>query len=345
MSPEFLNVLYDPFERERTSTISKTQGTGLGMSITKKIVDMMGGTIDVVSALGKGTEYTVHLTLKIQESSIDLSKLASLQNARALVIESDYNACSSATRILNRLGMRSEWTMYGKEAVLRAQEAVRRKESYSVVIVDNALLDMDSLDVVREICAIPVEEPPIIIMTAYDWAVIEKEARKAGVASFMCKPMFLSEMYRTLACAIGVELEKPQEEIENNDNFVGKKILLVEDNELNREIAQSVLESLGFAIDAVEDGAIAVDKLKVAPPGTYDLILMDVQMPVMDGLEAARRIRAMDSDYLKNVPIIAMTANAFEEDRKAAIDAGMNEHVAKPIDVDKLKVALRKFLN
>ncbi len=344
MSPEFLKVLYDPFERERTSTISKTQGTGLGMSITKKIVDMMGGTIDVVSAPGKGTEYTVCLSLKVQETPVDLTKLASLQNARALVVESDYNACSSATHILNRLGMRAEWTMYGKEAVLRVQESVHRNEGYSVIIVDSVLLDMDCVDVVRQISSIPMDVKPIVIMTSYDWTGIEKDARNAGVANFMSKPLFLSEVHNVLARATGASTDDDEKDDGCVENFSGKKLLLVEDNELNREIAQSVLESLGFVVDSVEDGSVAVERLKTATPGAYDVILMDVQMPVMDGLEAARRIRAMDSDYCKNVPIVAMTANAFEEDRKAALEAGMNEHVAKPIDVDKLKKVLRNFL-
>ena len=344
MSPEFLKVLYDPFERERTSTISKTQGTGLGMSITKKIVDMMGGSIDVVSSPGKGTEFTVRLKLKIQDTSIDLSKLLPLQNARALVVESDYNACSSATHILCRLGMRAEWTMYGKEAVLRVQEAIQRHENYSVVIVDSMMLDMNCMDVVRRICSISGEDGLIVAMTAYDWTNIEKEAREAGVKEFMSKPLFLSEVHDSLARAIGAVVDDKNKKVDDVKDFAGKRILLVEDNELNREIAQNVLESAGLVVESVENGLLAVEKLKDVEPGAYDLILMDVQMPVMDGLEAARQIRAMNSEYLSTVPIIAMTANAFEEDRKAAMDAGMNEHVAKPIDVDKLKNVLSKFL-
>lgn len=344
MSPEFLKVLYEPFERERTSTLSKTQGTGLGMSITKKIVDMMGGTIDVVSAPGKGTEYVIHLTLKIQEPSVDLTDLQSLNNARALVVESDYNACSSATRLLNRLGMRAEWTMYGNEAILRVEESVKRKEPYSVIVVDCAMLDMDSFDVVRQICSVPENGKPIVIMTAYDWANLEKEARSAGVAGFISKPLFLSELRDALARALGVVPNVPKKDVEETFDFTGKRILLVEDNELNREIAQSVLESMGFGVDSAEDGSVAINLLKGVKPGLYDLILMDMQMPVMDGLEASRQIRAMGSEYLSNIPIIAMTANAFEEDRKAALDVGMNEHIAKPIDMEKLERVLKKFL-
>ena len=344
MSPEFLNVLYEPFERERTSTLSKTQGTGLGMSITKKIVDMMGGTIDVVSAPGKGTEFIVHLDLKIQETSVDLTNLQKLRNARALVVESDYNACSSATQLLWHLGMRAEWTMYGNEAVLLMHESAKRGEPYSVIIVDCAMLDMGAIDVVREIRRIPVEEKPIVIMTSYDWSEIEKEARKAGVTDFIRKPLFLSEVRDSLARAIGVLPDEDKKGPEELYDFTGKKVLLVEDNELNQEIAQSLLNDMGLVVDCLDDGSLAVEKLKTVPPHAYDLILMDVQMPIMSGLEASRCIRAMDSEYLKNVPIVAMTANAFEEDRKAAIDAGMNEHIAKPIDVVKLKEVLKKFL-
>ncbi|SHK49756.1 response regulator [Fibrobacter sp. UWB12] len=345
MSPEFLKVLYEPFERERTSTLSKTQGTGLGMSITKKIVDMMGGTIDVVSAPGKGTEYTVRLKLKIQDSTVDFSMLESLQNARALVVDRDYNACSSATNLLRRLGLRSEWTMYGKEAVLRVKESVERHEHFAVIFIDDSMMDLESVEMVRQIRSISNSENPIIIMTSYDWTNIENAARDAGVTDFMSKPLFFTEMHNVLARAIGVMKDDPQKVDEKGVDFSGKKILLVEDNELNREIAESVLEEMGFAVDYAEDGSVALEMLCAEKPNVYDLILMDVQMPVMDGLETARRIRALHHEYFKNVPIVAMTANAFEEDRKAALDAGMNEHIAKPINVDKLKEVLRKFLN
>ncbi|MBR2090439.1 MAG: response regulator [Fibrobacter sp.] len=344
MSPEFLKVLYEPFERERTSTLSKTQGTGLGMSITKKIVDMMGGTIDVVSAPGKGTEFIVRLDLKIQEMLVDLAGLQRLQNARALVVESDYNACSSATQLLRHLGMRAEWTMYGNEAVLLMHESAKRGEPYSVIIVDCAMLDMGAIDVVREIRRIPVEEKPIVIMTCYDWTEIEKEARNAGVTDFISKPLFLSEVRDILARALGVLPNVDRNDDEESFDFTGKKILLVEDNELNQEIAQSLLSDMGMVVDCLDDGSLAVEKLKTVEPNAYDLILMDVQMPIMNGLDASRCIRAMDSEYLKKIPIIAMTANAFEEDRKAAIDAGMNDHIAKPIDVVKLKEVLKRFL-
>ena len=344
MSPEFLKVLYQPFERERTSTISKTQGTGLGMSITKKIVDMMGGSIDVVSAPNQGTEFIVHLKLKIQDTSANLTNLEALQNARALVVASDYNACSSATNLLRRLGMRAEWTMYGREAVLRAKEAVDRHECYSVIVLDDLLLDMESIDAVEQLRMIPGNDNPIIVMASYDCANIEKSAREAGVTAFISKPLFLTEMHDVLARAIGVLKDEVKIEVDDTSCFAGKKILLVEDNELNREIAQSVLGEMGFGVDCAEDGRVALNVLEKAKPGAYDLILMDMQMPVMDGLEATRRIRSLNKDYFKNVPIVAMTANAFEEDRKAALDAGMNEHVAKPIDVEKLKKVLRKFL-
>jgi CheY-like chemotaxis protein len=234
--------------------------------------------------------------------------------------------------------------MYGNEAVLLMHESAKRGEPYSVIIVDCAMLDMGAIDVVREIRRIPVEEKPIVIMTSYDWSEIEKEARKAGVTDFIRKPLFLSEVRDSLARAIGVLPDEDKKGPEESYDFTGKKVLLVEDNELNQEIAQSLLNDMGLVVDCLDDGSLAVEKLKTAPPNSYDLILMDVQMPIMSGLEASRCIRAMDSEYLKNVPIVAMTANAFEEDRKAAIDAGMNEHIAKPIDVVKLKEVLKKFL-
>jgi CheY-like chemotaxis protein len=314
------------------------------MSITKKIVDMMGGSIDVVSAPNQGTEFIVHLKLKIQDTSANLTNLDALQNARALVVASDYNACSSATNLLRRLGMRAEWTMYGREAVLRAKEAVDRHECYSVIILDDLLLDMESVEAVEQLHMIPGNDNPIIVMASYDCANIEKSAREAGVTAFISKPLFLTEMHDVLARAIGVLKDEVKIEVDDTSCFAGKKILLVEDNELNREIAQSVLGEMGFGVDCAEDGCVALNVLEKAKPGAYDLILMDMQMPVMDGLEATRRIRAMRNDYFKKVPIVAMTANAFEEDRKAALDAGMNEHVAKPIDVEKLKKVLRKFL-
>jgi CheY-like chemotaxis protein len=191
---------------------------------------------------------------------------------------------------------------------------------------------------------IPGNDNPIIVMASYDCANIEKSAREAGVTAFISKPLFLTEMHDVLARAIGVLKDEVKIEVDDTSCFAGKKILLVEDNELNREIAQSVLGEMGFGVDCAEDGRVALNVLEKAKPGAYDLILMDMQMPVMDGLEATRRIRAMRNDYFKKVPIVAMTANAFEEDRKAALDAGMNEHVAKPIDVEKLKKVLRKFL-
>ena len=289
-------------------------------------------------------KFIVRLKLKIQNTTVDSSNLAALQNVRALVVESDYNACSSATNLLRRLGMRAEWTMYGNEAVLRVKEAIERHESYGVIVVDDFMMDLDSIDVVRQIRSIPDNGNPIIIMTAYDWTNMEKSAREAGVTDFINKPLFLSEMHGALARAIGVQKEEVKTVKEKEDDFTGMKILLVEDNELNREIAENVLEEMGFVVDYAEDGSVALQKLCAEKPGCYDMILMDVQMPIMDGLETSRRIRDMRDEYFRNVPIIAMTANAFEEDRKAALDAGMNEHVAKPIDVKKLKKVLRKFL-
>ena len=230
--------------------------------------------------------------------------------------------------------------IYGPRPVSRTHTCEKCGYSWTTC----AMLDMDSFDVVRQICSVPENGKPIVIMTAYDWANLEKEARSAGVAGFISKPLFLSELRDALARALGVVPNVPKKDVEETFDFTGKRILLVEDNELNREIAQSVLESMGFGVDSAKDGSVAINLLKGVKPGLYDLILMDMQMPVMDGLEASRQIRAMGSEYLSNIPIIAMTANAFEEDRKAALDVGMNEHIAKPIDMEKLERVLKKFL-
>lgn len=344
MSEDFLKKLYEPFEREHSSTISRTQGTGLGMSITKNIVDMMGGTIDVKSEPGKGTEYIVRLTMELQKAGNDIIPLEKLKNKKALVVDDDNNSCTSAKSLLSHLGMRVDCLNYGKDAVSCARKVHGSEDAYAVYVIDWLMPDMNGIEVTRQLRSVVDKDIPIIVMTAYDWTNIEDEASAAGVTSFISKPLFLSEMNRTLAIAMGVNIENVQGTSLRHAKFEGKKILLVEDNELNREIAETLLEDSGFIVDMAENGAIALEKIKTAVSGTYDLVLMDVQMPVMDGYEATRAIRKLEDKTKASVPIIAMTANAFAEDRKATLEAGMNEHVSKPIDVEKLKITLKKFL-
>lgn len=344
MSPEFKEHVFEPFEREKTSTISGIQGTGLGMAISKNIVDMMGGTISVQSEQGKGTEFTLNLQFRLLEERKQVEVIKELEGLRALVVDDDYNICDSVSKMLIQLGMRAEWTMHGKEAVLRAKQAVELADDFNAYVIDLMLPDLNGLEVVRRIRKEIGESIPIIVLTAYDWSNIEDEAREAGVTVFCNKPIFLSTLRNTLLSAIGQYVA--EEKAENVSlNLEGRRILLVEDNELNREIAQEVLEERGLIIETAEDGSIAVDMVKASEPGHYDLILMDVQMPIMNGYEATRAIRALEDSALASIPIIAMTANAFEEDKKQALESGMNDHVAKPIDIGKLEEALRKYLS
>lgn len=343
MSKEFLEHVFEPFEREQTSTVSGIQGTGLGMAITKNIVDMMGGRISVDSEIGKGSTFHVELQFKTCSGSVRQEVIPELNGLRALVADDDFNTCSSVTKMLSTIGMRSDWTTSGKEAVLRTRLAEEQNDSYSAYIIDWLMPDMNGIEVVRRIRGIIGEETPIIILTAYDWSDIEEEARNAGVTAFCSKPIFLSELREVLESPftnLGAEKDAPKESI----SFEGKKILLVEDNELNQEIAVEILQEAGFVLDVADDGAVAVEKMKSAKPGQYDLILMDIQMPIMDGYEATGQIRGLEDPEIAGIPIIAMTANAFEEDKKAAMDAGMNGHIAKPIDVPILMDVLGEIL-
>ncbi len=343
MSKEFLEHVFEPFERERTSTVSGIQGTGLGMAITKNIVDMMGGTISVVSKEGKGTTFTVALRLRTCCGPVRQEIIPELKGLRALVVDDDFNTCSSVTKMLSTIGMRPDWTTSGKEAVLRAKLAVEQNDDYAAYIIDWLMPDMNGVEVVRRIRRLIGEATPIIILTAYDWSDIEEEARKAGVTAFCSKPIFLSELREILESPFTVQSVE-EKVVEETASFKGKKIFLVEDNELNQEIAVEILQEAGFVVDVADDGAVAVEKLGSAGPGRYDLVLMDIQMPIMNGYEATRRIRALDNPNIAGLPIIAMTANAFDEDRKAALEAGMNGHIAKPIDIPKLMEVLMEVL-
>ena len=347
MTQEFADKVFTPFERERTSTVSGIQGTGLGMAITKSIVDLMDGRIEVKTAPEQGTEFIIHVNFRLQETQREYTPIAELTGVKALVVDDDFDACDAATRMLLKLGMQSEWTLSGKEAVLRTKQSVSLNDAFGVYIIDWRLPDLGGVEVARQIRAIVGDSAPILIMTAYDWSNIEDEARAAGVNAFCSKPMFMSDLQATLSKAIGQQVMIPEssDTPEETADFTGKRVLLVEDNELNREIAHEILSQAGFEVEAAEDGSIAVEIVKESKPGYYDLILMDVQMPIMNGYEATRAIRSLEDKELASIVIIAMTANAFEEDKKAALDAGMNDHIAKPIDIEVLFEVLGKVCN
>ena len=345
MSPEFVQKIFSPFERERTSTVSRTQGTGLGMAITKNIVDMMGGAIKVQTEQGKGTEFIVCLPFRIQSGHRRIEKITELEGLKALVVDDDFNTCDSVTKMLVRVGMRSEWTLSGKEAVLRARQSVELGDAFHAYIIDWCLPDMNGIEVTRQIRSLG-DDTPIIILTAYDWSDIEAEAKAAGVTAFCAKPLFMSDIRETLMTAIGQKQSEQSDHIlpSAGSDFSGRYILLVEDNELNSEIAVEILNEYGFLVDTAENGAEAVEKVKNSTPGSYDLVLMDVQMPVMDGYEATKQIRALDDPALAEITILAMTANAFDEDRKKALECGMDGFLSKPIVIEELIATLQSNL-
>ena len=345
MSPEFAQKIFEPFERERTSTVSRIQGTGLGMAITKNIVDMMGGTIEVQTAQGKGSEFIIRVPMRAQAEHRPVEKITELEGLKALVVDDDFNTCDSVTKMLVKVGMRAEWTLSGKEAVLRARQSIEMSDVYHAYIIDWRLPDMNGIEVTRQIRSLN-DDTPIIILTAYDWSDIEVEAKAAGVTAFCSKPMFMSDLRETLMNAIGQTQTDAAQELlpKKSTNFKGRHILLVEDNELNREIAQEILCEYGFRVDTAENGAVAVEKVSTAAPGSYDLVLMDVQMPVMDGYTATRQIRALGDPALAKIPILAMTANAFDEDRRNALESGMTGFLSKPIVIGDLVQELRKIL-
>ena len=345
MSPEFAKKIFDPFERERSSTVSRIQGTGLGMAITKNIVDMMGGTIEIRTEPGKGTEFIIRVALRVQPEHHRAERIAELEGLKALVVDDDFNTCDSVTKMLVRVGMRSEWTLSGKEAVLRARQSMELGDAFHAYIIDWRLPDMNGIEVTRQIRGLG-DGTPIIILTAYDWTDIEAEAKAAGVTAFCSKPMFMSDLRETLLTALGQNQTEADESVlpGGSPDFRGKHILLAEDNELNREIATEILSKYGFVVDTAENGVETVKKIEESKPGDYDLVLMDVQMPLMDGGEAARQIRALPDPALAKIPILAMTANAFEEDRKSALECGMNGFLSKPINIEELIAALSSLL-
>ena len=346
MSPEFAQKIFEPFERERTSTVSRIQGTGLGMAITRNIVEMMGGTIKVQTEKNRGTEFIICLPLRVQTGSRREEKIAELAGLKALVVDDDFNTCDSVAKLLTRVGMRAEWTLSGREAVLRARQSIELGDPCRAYIIDWRLPDMNGIEVTRQIRSLN-DDTPIIILTAYDWSDIEAEAKAAGVTAFCSKPMFLSDLRDTLLTAIGHMQTAEEQDIlpGKNADFCGRHILLVEDNELNREIAMTILHEYGFLVDIAENGAVAVEKVRTSDPGHYDLVLMDVQMPVMDGYTATQRIRALKDPARAAVPIVAMTANVFEEERKQAFDCGMNGFLSKPIVVEELIDALKGIMH
>ena len=341
MSEEFVKTIFEPFTREENSTVSGIQGTGLGMAITKNIVEMMGGRISVTSKKGEGTEFVVWVDFKLAEGKASDLTIPELKGLRSLVVDDNVNVCKSVTDMLQKVGMCSEWCVSGKEAVIQAEESLRDGDHFKVFVIDWLMPDMNGIETARRIRKIVGEEAFIIMMTAYDWADIENEAKEAGVTGFISKPFFPSELQKVLLQVIGKEDVEQASKKEQTISLKGKKVLMVDDNELNLKIAVLQFQQQEMVVDTALNGKIAVDKIRENGIDAYDFVLMDVQMPVMDGYEATSVIRKLpDGDKLK---IIAYSANAFEEDREKSLKAGMNGHIAKPLKISELLNELKQF--
>ena len=341
MSEEFVKTIFEPFTREENSTVSGIQGTGLGMAITKNIVEMMGGRISVTSKKGEGTEFVVWVDFKLAEGKASDLTIPELKGLRSLVVDDNVNVCKSVTDMLQKVGMCSEWCVSGKEAVIQAEESLRDGDHFKVFVIDWLMPDMNGIETARRIRKIVGEEAFIIMMTAYDWADIENEAKEAGVTGFISKPFFPSELQKVLLQVIGKEDVEQASKKEQTISLKGKKVLMVDDNELNLKIAVLQFQQQEMVVDTALNGKIAVDKIRENGIDAYDFVLMDVQMPVMDGYEATSVIRKLpDGDKLK---IIAYSANAFEEDREKSLKAGMDGHIAKPLKISELLNELKQF--
>ena len=344
MTPEFQKIMFEPFSRADDHRTTKVQGTGLGMAIAKNIVNLMNGDIQVESAPNKGTKITVTVYLKLQENEREQEK--ELLDLPVLVVDDDKTCCESTVATLREIGIAGEWVLTGKEAVERCYARHETNRDYFAVILDWKMPKMDGIATARKIRERVGEDVMIIILTSFDFSEIEEEARAAGVNAFMAKPLFRSRLTATLRqFTSGKKEENARNYLEDfaKENYAGKRILLVEDNELNREIATEIIGMTGVTIDSAENGKIAVEKVMEAPEKWYDLIFMDIQMPIMNGYEATAAIRALAGSRGK-VPIIAMTANAFAEDVQLAKNTGMNEHIAKPLDLNKLNDVLKRWL-
>ena len=341
MTQEFKEHIFESFVREDSTRVRKTEGTGLGMAITKYIVDAMGGLIEVTSAPGEGTSF--HVALDMEKAEIPEADMV-LPNWAMLVVDDDRQLCESTAASLKSIGILADWTLDAESALEKVEAAHRRGDPYHIILLDWKLPGMDGLSAARELRRRYGENIPILLISAYDWSEIEEEARAAGVSGFISKPLFKSTLFYGLKPFMSSEGETIPDKKESHPDLTGCRILLAEDNELNWEIAEDLLTAEGLELDWAENGQICVEKFQASQPGHYDAILMDLRMPVMTGYQATEAIRKLERPDGKTIPIIAMTADAFAEDVQKCLDAGMNAHVAKPIDVRDVCRLLAKFI-
>ena len=343
MSEEYQKKIFESFSREDSARVRRTEGTGLGMTITKYIVDAMGGTISVKSELGKGSEF--HVVLDLEKAKVQEVDMV-LPNWDMLVVDDDEQLCETAVASLKSIGVNPDWCMDGETAIKMVEERHRRNNDYHIILLDWKLPGMDGIAAAREIRGIYGDDVPILLISAYDWSEIEDRAKAAGVTGFISKPLFKSTLFYGLKTyAAGFSSEKnPESDVVGKDvKLEGKHILLAEDNEINWEVASELLSSLGLELEWAENGQVCLEKFTRSQVGYYDAVLMDIRMPVMNGYEAAGAIRGLDREDA-DIPIIAMTADAFAEDVQKCLDAGMNAHVAKPIDIREVSRLLEKYI-
>ena len=341
MTPEFKAKIFESFVREDNARVRRTEGSGLGMTIAKYIVDAMGGSIEVESELGQGTEF--HVCVDLLKAVIQEADMV-LPDWNMLVVDDDQQLCESTVESLKAIGVHAEWTMDAQSAFRMVEERHNTPREYQVILLDWKLPDMDGIKAAREIRRRFGNEVPILLISAYDWSEIEAEAKDAGITGFISKPLFKSTLFYGLKPYLDPDQAGGPQKREAKLDFTGRRVLLAEDNELNWEIAEELLSSQGLTLDWAEDGHVCVDMFQAKDPGYYDAVLMDLRMPIMNGYEATEAIRGLDRPDAKTIPIIAMTADAFAEDIKKCLDCGMNAHVAKPIDVREVSRLLQKYM-
>ncbi|MCJ7855417.1 response regulator [Lachnospiraceae bacterium NSJ-143] len=336
MEPEFVERIFSPFERAEDNRLSKIAGTGLGMAITKNIVDTMGGTINVESKIGAGSKFTVVLPMQLSETN--KFREDALAGNRILVVDDSVDACEAIEAMLEDVGVQVDWALSGVSALEAVNKAHLEGNDYFAVILDWKMPNMDGIETAMHIREDIGEEIPIILLSAYNWEDVEQDALKAGINGFLTKPIFRSELIQKLHFYMTGSDTKVNEDLKQvlQHDFKGLRVLLAEDNELNREIAVELLNNAGIEVDSVENGLLAVERMKKSQPGYYGMIFMDIHMPVMDGIAATRNIRNLSDRGISDIPIIAMTADAFDDDIARCRNAGMNAHISKPVNIDKM---------
>lgn len=340
MSEEFLKHIFDSYSRADSKRVQKAEGAGLGMAITKWIVDAMGGTIDIKSELEKGTEF--HVILDLEKAVTEETEMI-LPAWKMLVVDDDENLCRTAVDTLDSIGIQADWTLSGEKAIQMVEKHHQARDDYQIVMLDWKLPGMDGLSVAKQIRQIVDKDMPIILISAYDWSDFESEARAAGINGFISKPLFRSTLFYSLKEYMCNDTA-PQDTITKDTDLTGHRVLVAEDNDLNWEILNDLLTDIGMVLERAENGKICLEMFQNSEPGYYETILMDIRMPIMNGYESTRAIRGLSRPDAQSIPIIAMTADAFSEDIKNCLDSGMNAHTAKPVNLEELLSLLKKHI-